>query len=1093
MLLSGTCALCATNPEAALISSGNGQGYLTKPFSKYYDIKEISNKDLIDIEKLSKYDLLIIESNTLPVDAFYTIDAFLKQGKDIVAINAPMWQNKLIMNEAGAFEDLDDWQRRSVLNPADNVIINFYENYDFSKWERGCSYMDGETELSVTPDSYFGKYSLNVDMKNFWGFDTQKIDDFEEPFKNGATVTEIVAKTDDSGNPQISIEWIEKDGSRWIAVVALTKSWQRIVLVPEDFKYWQSNSERGFYGDKFNPANAESISIGVANTHTISVQRGPRSFQIAEIGTSVFSEKQKMLRIDLTRLYAYDNLYPDYKFFNSIDFATIKPNTEQVVIDENLKIATPKSLNVMVQRPAGRGFDRGRTWRYINLLEAYASDGEFRGPVASMIINDSNSDYKGSIWTSFAVTDYDWYKQDSVQKVLENTARAMRQKIFILDAGTDNFTYFDDQKIVLGANVINPKSQNFSVKIDVTKNGKVVDSFESNKVRDFKEIWDNRDIYDGAVVNTRLYVNGEMVDNLSQNVRIWKPKEKKEFVEIKDGKFYLNGKVWQAHGINYMPSSGSAAEEFSFFSDYFQKKSYDPEIIKRDLEKLKSLGFNAISVFLFYDYMNDQNLLDLLCIMDELGMKADLSLRPGTPMDIVWQFAEPMIKYYRLWDNDVVYAYDLAWEPFFGGSIHRQYLDKDWEKWVINQYGSIENAESDWGCKINRNENGDVTGISDFQMVDVNEVEFMKLAYRRFLDGLLYSKYNEARMKVLEIDPNHAVSFRMLDASSPDFGEGWFNYDFDYLANSVDIFAPEAYSRTRNSGKIKPGIFMKEYATWSDPTKPVQWKEMGYDLWDGTESRSTEENMKKAVSGYEEFYKMMIDSKVSGIYFWVSCPGYRVDEKSDYGIFNVDYSDREITKVIRKYADEFMNANNFSFQKEEVPLKMEIDTDYRSVVTPYNKISEDFWKLWDNGYRPVLTSQMTEENSDTISLVNLSGKDKGIGPKRDIDAGFDFIKIDEKRIFPDASISELNGIYNIHLRIRNLKETVLLGNGKNKISVVIKTDGKEIARKNLEVDLNKTETFDMIINETPLKQGMYTISFEVGNVRFGDVFAFEIL
>ena len=80
-----------------------------------------------------------------------------------------------------------------------------------------------------------------------------------------------------------------------------------------------------------------------------------------------------------------------------------------------------------------------------------------------------------------------------------------------------------------------------------------------------------------------------------------------------------------------------------------------------------------------------------------------------------WDHVREMIEYYRLRENDTVYAYDLAWEPLWWGHDKRLRWDRDWEAWIIERYGSLANAEQDWGVSAPRDDAGKVTGLVLYQ------------------------------------------------------------------------------------------------------------------------------------------------------------------------------------------------------------------------------------------------------------------------------------------------------------------------------------------------------------------------------------------
>jgi hypothetical protein len=109
-----------------------------------------------------------------------------------------------------------------------------------------------------------------------------------------------------------------------------------------------------------------------------------------------------------------------------------------------------------------------------------------------------------------------------------------------------------------------------------------------------------------------------------------------------------------------MPSSGVGTEDGEYFEYWLDPQPYDPEVIERDLSDVAALGMNMISVFVYYRSLGSRNLLDLLRRCERHGLKVNLSLRPGTPMDFRWDEMRVLIVDNRLPENDTIFAYDLA-------------------------------------------------------------------------------------------------------------------------------------------------------------------------------------------------------------------------------------------------------------------------------------------------------------------------------------------------------------------------------------------------------------------------------------------------
>ena len=501
----------------------------------------------------------------------------------------------------------------------------------------------------------------------------------------------------------------------------------------------------------------------------------------------------------------------------------------------------------------------------------------------------------------------------------------------------------------------------------------------------------------GFEVRAELVDQGKTIDRLVHKVNVWKPKTGKRFVTVEHGDFMLDGKRWRPNGINYMPSSGIAMEDGYYFEHWLSKKAYDPEVIDRDLEIAKGMGFNALAVFIHEQSVDSQNLLDLLRRMENLGLKCNLALRtplPQTTIGFAWDVHKKLIKDYRLPENDTVFAYDIAWEMLFDPHGGLQQWDAQWRQWIVDRYGSIENAEKDWNYPVPRDGNGNVTAAQVEHLYHRGEWFRMTAAYRRFLDTLLYKEYSRIVNPIKQADPNHSVSFRMYEAGSPSFRwEKYMVYQLPYLAAAVDIVEPEAYGRQGNWECIKQGRFMFEYDRWVNPELPVLWAETGVSAWGIGRHGTTERLLQYQAQYFRDFYRMLIDSGADGVFHWYYPGGYRCGENSDYGVVNPDGTDRPVTHVIRQFSEEFINGPD----AKPVDRWIEIDRDAHpdSVAGIYETVKDDFWKAAYFGKTPGLRTLGTGTDSTDCPMVAVGNTPcNGSNPPKYLDAAFDSVEIE---------------------------------------------------------------------------------------------------
>lgn len=998
----------AQAPEAALVRSGLpdenvklAEGLAAKLQAAGYAVRDLSFADLCNPETLcgGSLGLLVLPNSAeLPANSVESIGAYLKTGGDILALNAPLWQ-KTYIPDGETWTDLAAYRKRCAPGLMQNVLFDFSKGID--GWNRTTNDPDNPaTHVLETgqPDPIGAALHVAISRLNNW--DTFVSPPMENPFPEGHTLTVFYAK----GGPQtteLSVEWTERDLSRWIAVVPLTSEWQQYVLEPKDFHYWESVPARA--QDTFHPENAVSMTLGLALTHT-HLMGDQHEYWVGPIGTaSRTADHEKMMTS--VKLPALELLSSGYKFYPCSDVASLAIRGDGMTLTSG-GLPLPADIRTTPPRPRAAGYNKGRDWRWAPLLEARTAAGEWRGTPASMLAH-VNGPCKGGVWASFAISDLSWYETPEVMNLLGEIAAHMRDGLFLVDAGTNFFTYFAEQEITLGLRAVNlgaEAANELTASVTLTDPAAGTTVFEKTWPMDIAagtqfavsanmrpESWPEK----GLRVSAVLRRGDVVVDRAEHDVFLWKPKEKPAFMTVENGDFMLNGKRWRAHGVNYMPSSGVATEDGPYFEQWLSARSYDPEVIQRDLRHIVDMGLNAVSIFIYRDAMEAQNLLDLLRRLDELGLKANLSLRPGTPMDFEWEKISDLIQYYRLAEQDTVFALDLAWEPMFPDHEGRKRWDAEWRAWIDERYGSIENAEKDWGFAAPRDDQGEVINPLGQQTMEDGDWRVMTAAYRRFLDTLLYKNYNRARRLVRSLDPNHLVSFRMAEAGNPEFRwEKAIPYDWPYLSSAVDILEPEAYGRIGDWEKVKPGWFEFEYARWAAPERPMMWAEAGVSAWVESLMRAPQDRLDFQAAYFTNLYRMFTNSGVDGVFFWWYPGGYRTGERSDFGIIEPDGSDRAVTKVIRDQAAAFLNGPD----AKPVDQWIEIDRDTHAggVNGVYLDAKEAFWKAIDDGHVPGLKTAGTATTSANCPLIAVGNTPfTGMNPLKYLDGFFDAIEIQD--------------------------------------------------------------------------------------------------
>ena len=944
-------AIPGQNREFAgqLVQQAAGAGYTAELIS----LAELTNSGPAG---LGRFGLLILpNARSLPLAAITSVEEHLKARGNVLALGVPAWQT-------GLFQIGTNWLGReeyeAILDrqPAAKILEDF-SKADLARWSHNADRSPAPTRLELVPEK--PDAALHVVVEKYTGWDTVGSPLLTAPFPGGHTLTTFRAKGG-SQTKQLSLEWTEKDESRWIATIDITTNWQSHALPPEAFKAWQPPASRQRPGDRFNPANAVRFTVGIAMTHT--ANQGERhEYWFDDVGTapSPFGDAVVPGREPLPHI---EGICPDYLVFPITTPTRLQTPDGIGLVGREAGPSQPAgSLLAFHPRSQGAGHDQQRPWRWQPLLEARDADGTYRGAVGLWRANLLGP-CAGSIWATFTPDKPAFYQTRQMQALLGDTLSTMRRGLFLKDGGSQYFTVFEDQEVRLGATVVNfGQDQEAKIQIRVeTPGGRRtlhstawVNQLKAGTGRTVEKVW-KPEVWpkDGCRVTVELLQQGRVIDRLSHEVNVWKPRAHPDFVVATNGGFLLKGKPWKAHGVNYMPSTG-----IGLASDYFENwvglGAYDPEVIQRDLERIKGMGLNAVSVFIYHQSLKAQHLLDFLYRCEKLGLKVNQSLRPGTPMEFRWEEMRSLIEYYRLAQNDTVFAYDLAWEPcHFDPAFQRTHYPLPWNKWVIQHHGTMAAAEAAWSFPAPR-----LGGAFDVPAGEhvVKDGPWRKMVadYRQFLDEWTGQHYAEARRLVRSVDPHHPVSFRMTTAGDPThLWAEMLPYDFYGLAQAVDIWEPEAYGRIGDWERVKPGHFTAAYARLCNPALPLMWAEMGNSVWDMSTMQPSPEKLAFNAGYYASFYKMMIQSGVDGVFFWWYPGGFRLYENSDYGIINPDGTDRSISKVIRTEGSRFLKA-----PKPKSPdywISVDRDRDARGLNGIYETAKEEYWKAIQDGRRPGL-------------------------------------------------------------------------------------------------------------------------------------------
>jgi hypothetical protein len=945
----------------------------------------LTNEQLLRADRFAL--LALPAARVLPANARAALEQYLRSGGDLLALGLPAWQSPTFLLQ-GRWWTRADYEQVVREQRAARVLVDF-EHETLSGWTRHSNESAARTRHEVVSSDGQRVWHATIDPLTSW--DTLGSPPLTNAFQEGHTLTCFRAK----GGPntrQLAIEWTEADGSRWIAPVDLTTNWQHHALLPEAFKPWEPRGGRGGPGDQLNVRNVAQIVVGLALSHT--ALEGPRhEFWFDDLGTAPnpFGNEAPPASVVFPR---WESLSPEYQVYPVTSPVVVKASHEKVPLEDwergfeplNLEFATVARLDALHPRPRGVGYDQRRPWRWEPLLGAYdPANNDYRGALAALLVH-VGTPFRGGVWAVLTPADIRFYQQPLVTNCLRQVLRRMRQGLFLVEGGSEFFTVFradprlanatefPDYEFRLGARAAN-FGPNASAAMEVElwldaalAPGRSVRSRHALGVErgaeGLAEVKHRAsDVGQEATVEVLLWLKGgetgarspQPIDWLRHRLYEWRHDPDPEFIRAHDGGFTLADRAWKAHGVNYMPSSGIGITG-DYFEHWLGRGAYDPAVIQRDIERIKAMGMNAVSVFIYHRSLTAHHLLDFLRLCQMHALRVNLSLRPGTPMDFRWTEMREIIRHYRLAESDTVFAYDLAWEPsHYDEAYQQKHYAAAWNRWVLKRHLSLDAAETAWEFPAPRVAPGSNTLRTPPAQQLTQDGPWRKLMadYRLFLDEWLGTNYAEARRLVRTVDLHHPVSFRMQFSGDPThLWPGLLPYDFYGLRNAVDLWEPEAYGRIGDWEKVKPGHFTAAYARLCDPAKPVLWAEVGFSVWDPARLAPQPEKLDFQARYFADFYRMLIESGADGVFSWWYPGGFRVGENSDYGIINPDGTDRPVTKVIREHGARFLAAPQPPPPDHWIAVDREADA--RGLPGIYEAVKDEYWQAISQGKRPSL-------------------------------------------------------------------------------------------------------------------------------------------
>ncbi|MHB1001354.1 MAG: hypothetical protein ACYC27_19110 [Armatimonadota bacterium] len=666
-----------------------------------------------------------------------------------------------------------------------------------------------------------------------------------------------------------------------------------------------------------------------------------------------------------------------------------------------------------VLRMQGKGSDSVRKWRFIpliNITGKAGTDYPVRGTVAHLFVNNTGPN-AGSVYGYLGLGQSFLNANPDVSSgVIIDMIERIKQGIFIANAGTEHFAYEVGENVDAGAWLINTAGTDVDgrLRFSILKDGVEVFGQEIDAGLITSGLSVNP-VRTGAIslpegeylVRTQLFAGDDEVDNIEHHFQILSYPEltADDVVRLEGKDFYLGDDKWYPHGMNFWPLYVSGSEDPKDALHWFQPGNYDPEAIEEELILAEELKMNILSIAV-YDDTQARPLMDFMARASKHGQQIHLNIGCIKPAGSDFDAARRLMEASRLHNSPAMFSYDLGWEVHLGYYDDRKVFDSIWQDWVIDRYGSIESAETDWQYKPQRVD-GVITGPFDDQLTTDGEWRIFVAAYRRFWDDEISRRYKEIREFIRSIDKHHLMGARSGWAGT---GSMWavpgFPYDLLSGVKHLDYTSPESYNIygfwvNDKLGLLHGGI-NTAYGRSVSGGKPVVWieysPETAFALDPYTWTGYTDELLDIQKRYYHDHMVMVREKGGNGHAGWWWCGGFRMGENSDLGIINPDLTPRPAAIVFKDMVDYFTEER--TIPDPDVYITFDRDEYVTGYAGLFEKYSAECAALMAEGHTVGFKTPGTGTTSVDTPLIAVGNVPcTGSNPPKYLNAEFNWIKI----------------------------------------------------------------------------------------------------
>ncbi|MBU1694162.1 MAG: hypothetical protein KKC51_09395 [Verrucomicrobia bacterium] len=694
----------------------------------------------------------------------------------------------------------------------------------------------------------------------------------------------------DGQTSRLFIECRERDGSMWGRSVEVGPDWAPHIVPQASFRHLGGSAQRGGTGDGFRLEQLRWIRIGLA------MAGAPQS-----PGAHLFGLSEVRLVAD-PRLPEEAIGWPDIPLVSP---PCRRYRTTASALRDLERGATVKMAVAPVGSPFAlpRGtLDSGTpVGRWIPLSGAEDERGELLGWPVSLFLAGSS----GGAWWRWG-----WVALDPVgsmrpvaERVVAAAVRRLSGGLFFRYAGCPRWIYKSHEEIrVLACWEGRHESSGIRVAAELKResDGRIMRRAVLSAVtpgRPFEislglvsESETVAEDYRVVLTLEDLRIPGLLYDRVEQGIKILS--DKPPFVPrltAAGGRFLLRGTPFFIAGVHYAPLVEVAGADRR--GHWLDPLFFDADNVRRDMRRMKMAGHNGI----FIEYGEEGQAAPLRYVVEEARRQEFLvvvSVAGLDPLAPDWERAARLLRAADIAGMPHIMALSLDTAEVLSRAGGLRRLDPAWRAWLVEQYGSVEQAEQSAGLALWR-ENGEVSGPPD----EGGEEPAVAL-YRRFLDDYFSRRVGWLRRHLDALGCRQMLTARFHVGRRP-----------------ADLLSPGPAAAHLDFVSLSVGGPSRVEPNWDEAARaaatarraggqPVVWHGGQLDI--GPEPRSPD--LANQARWFDRFFDLVLQTQAAGCFAWSYPGGWCASRGEDVGLAGEDGSWRPAGQALQNAIPRFRRA-----------------------------------------------------------------------------------------------------------------------------------------------------------------------------------------